>query len=98
MEKILYSLGITRCYEGFRLLMFAVDFASDSNKIVLKEVYAAAALRFGCSWDSVERNIRTAIKCAWRTNPELLRQIAGRKLSAPPTAAKFIDMLIHRQQ
>ena len=47
----------------------------------------------GRKWTAVERNIRTAVQIAWRTNPELLREMAGYPLDGPPTASEFLEIL-----
>ena len=49
--------------------------------------------RCGRKWTAVERNIRTAVQIAWRTNPELLREMAGYPLDGPPTASEFLEIL-----
>ena len=41
----------------------------------------------------MDRNIRTAVQIAWRTNPELLREMAGYPLDGPPTASEFLEIL-----
>ena len=42
---------------------------------------------------AVDQNIRTAVQIAWRTNPELLREMAGYPLDGPPTASEFLEIL-----
>lgn len=70
----------------------AVD-QEDSLEAVTKEIYWEVGSRCGRKWTAVERNIRTAVQIAWRTNPELLREMAGYPLDGPPTASEFLEIL-----
>lgn len=45
--------------------------------LVTKWLYPDVANRYGTSWKSVERNIRTAANVAWESNKEALSEYAG---------------------
>lgn len=96
VQDILRALGITRCYKGFKHTEYAICLAiQDESRLeaITKEIYMETAEHFGCSWTSVERNIRTAVSRAWSVNPELLCQMAGYPLEFEPTSSQFIEMV-----
>ena len=96
IENILNSLNISRRYLGYRLTVYAVTLVLENeNRLlhIVKEVYAPTAKMANCSIYCVERNIRTVIFIAWNNNREFLNEIAGAKLSVPPTVSEFIDIL-----
>ena len=55
--------------------------------------YGRIVMAIQLAVDQEERNIRTAVQIAWRTNPELLREMAGYPLDGPPTASEFLEIL-----
>lgn len=100
MKTIIYNhlhqLGITGNYIGHKQASIAVQLAlEDENRLqsITHEIYEVVAERCGCNVKSVERNIRTVIFRAWRTNREQLIQMAGFPLTAAPTVSQFIDIL-----
>ena len=74
-------------------ILAEADSVEDSLEAVTKEIYWEVGSRCGRKWTAVERNIRTAVQIAWRTNPELLREMAGYPLDGPPTASEFLEIL-----
>ena len=96
IQNALRPLGITRCYKGAKYTSYAIELAIKNDiclEAVVKEIYMETASHFGCKWTAVERDIRTVVLRAWRTNSELLSQMAGYELSAPPAASEFIEIL-----
>ena len=96
VQDILRSLGITRCYKGFKHTEYAVLLAIQNEshlEAVTKEIYMETADHFECNWTAVERNIRTAVAKAWRTNRPLLCEMAGYPLDTEPTASGFIEII-----
>ena len=96
VKDILRSLGITRCYKGFKHTEYAIYLAiQDESRLeaVTKEIYMETADHFECNWTAVERNIRTAVSRAWSVNPDLLCQIASYPLKAEHSASQFIEMV-----
>ena len=74
VQDILRSLGITRCYKGFKHTEYAICLAiQDESRLeaITKEIYMETAEHFECNWTAVERNIRTAVSRAWSVNPAL---------------------------
>ena len=95
VQDILRSLGITRCYKGFKHTEYAICLAiQDESRLeaITKEIYMETAAHFECNWTAVERNIRTAVSRAWSVNPGLLCQMAGYPLESEPTSSQFIEI------
>ncbi len=93
---LLYSLGITANYQGYFFTIYAVELAaSDPSRLVLvtKDLYPAVAARFSSTGSRVERNLRHIAELAWRTNPQLLQEMAGYSLEHRPCASRFIAIL-----
>lgn len=96
VQDILRSLGITRCYKGFKHTEYAICLAiQDESRLeaITKEIYMETAAHFECNWTAVERNIRTAVSRAWSVNPGLLCQMAGYPLESEPTSSQFIEII-----
>lgn len=96
IRRELRALGITRRCRCYGRIVMAIQLAvdqEDSLEAVTKEIYWEVGSRCGRKWTAVERNIRTAVQIAWRTNPELLREMAGYPLDGPPTASEFLEIL-----
>ena len=96
IRRELRALGITRRCRCYGRIVMAIQLAvdqEDSLEAVTKEIYWEVGSRCGRKWTAVVRNIRTAVQIAWRTNPELLREMAGYPLDGPPTASEFLEIL-----
>ena len=96
IHNTLRNLGITKRYKGYDYCVHAVYIAAcNANclKSIVKEIYIETARKYNCSWISVERDIRTVVNKAWKTNPTLLQKIAGFPLSVQPKVSEFIDMV-----
>ena len=98
MTTILETLrpfGITRCYKGFPLTVYAIHLAvmeEDRLEEITEKIYRETADHFGCKWTAVERNLRTVVSRAWQVNPDLLCRMAGYPLTAAPTASEFFQI------
>ena len=95
-ENALHLLGVTRCYKGFKHTAYAISLVVEDESClesVTKRIYEATAAHFGCSWTSVERNIRTATARAWQVNSKLLAEMAGYPLINMPTSSEFIEII-----
>ena len=71
IQKTLRALGIIRNYDGYRLILAAVQLAvedEDRLRLVTKEIYRPASILCCCPLANVERNIRTVIFRAWKVN------------------------------
>ena len=96
IQKTLCALGITRNYDGYRLILAAVQLAvedEDRLRLVTKEIYRPVSILRCCPLANVERNIRTVIFRAWKVTRPLLSQLAGFPLEAPPAVSHFIEMM-----
>lgn len=96
IQDTLRRFGITRCYKGFYHTTYTIYLATNNEErlyAVTKDIYMETAAHFGCSWKSVEHNIRTAVSRAWLIDPELLVRFAGYRLDAKPTASEFIEII-----
>ena len=96
VQDILRSLGITRCYKGFKHTEYAICLAiQDESRLeaITKEIYMETAFHFNCTWTAEERNIRTAVARAWKINHALLCDMAGYPLTCAPTASEFIEII-----
>ena len=73
--SLLHRLGITPNYAGYFQTAQAVELCVEDPErltLVTKLVYAEVGKRYGASWKTVERNIRTVSIIAWeRSLPAL---------------------------
>ena len=65
----------------------------NSLDMVTKWLYPETAKRCGTNWKAVERNIRTAIRCTWKTSRHTLEQMVGHSLDIVPKPAQFLAIL-----
>ena len=96
VSDLLHALGITANYKGFHYSVLAVELASSDPTLLLlvtKALYPRVAARFATTASRVERNIRHTVDLAWRTNPQLLQDLAGYALPRRPCASQFIAIL-----
>lgn len=98
IQKLLYSIGLTENYVGYRQMTVALEIAAqepESLCMVTKWLYPETARRCGTNWKAVERNIRTALRCAWKNSRHTLEQMAGRSFDTMPKPAQFLAILAH---
>lgn len=98
MEQMLYFIGLTPNYKGYRQLVQALQIAAEepgSLELVTKWLYPAVARKCGTNWKAVERNIRTMIQIAWQTTPERLEVLSGYPVKKKPKPAQFLAFLTH---
>ena len=96
IREVLRPLGITRNYRGYPQMILAVTLVlEDEMRLteVKKQIYAAVAKQIHSKPENVERNLRTTISRAWRTNRPLLEQMAKFQMLAPPSTSQFLDIL-----
>ena len=95
-SELLYTLGIGRQYRGHGITLEAVEMVlRDENRLqcVKQGIFVPMGQRRGCDWRTIERNIRTVIRRAWRTSPGLLSEMAVYPLRREPTVTEFLDLL-----
>ena len=98
VQKLLYSIGLTSNYVGYRQMTIALEIAVQEPKSlcqVTKWLYPETARRCGTNWKAVERNIRTALHCIWKTSQHTLEQITGHSFDSAPKPAEFLAILTH---
>lgn len=98
IKKMLYAIGLTENYAGYQQMVVALEIAvqePESLRMVTKWLYPETARRCGTSWKSVERNIRTSLRRAWRNSQHTLEQIAGRTFDTMPKPSQFLAILAH---
>ena len=98
IQQLMYSMGLTANYAGYRQMMIALEIAAqepESLCLVTKWLYPETARRCGTNWKSVERNIRTVLRCAWKNSQHTLEEMAGRTFDTMPKPAQFRAILAH---
>ncbi|MGM9590917.1 MAG: sporulation initiation factor Spo0A C-terminal domain-containing protein [Faecousia sp.] len=96
IQKLLYSIGLTANYVGYRQMTIALEIASQEPESlcqVTKWLYPETARRCGTNWKAVERNIRRALHCTWKTSRHTLEQMAGHSFDSVPKPAQFLAIL-----
>ena len=92
---LLRPFGITKSYAGYPQLIRAVEIIlerPDDIQAVHKQIYAVIAEEHCLHPKSVESNIRTLAKVAWKSDPDRLEQMAGYPLYDRPSALQFIEI------
>lgn len=97
LNETLQSLGISKCYKGYRQLLLSVELAlDDENRLICitENIYHQVADLCCCNYCQVERNIRTVAQRAWDINAERLTEIAGYSLISSPSVSELISILV----
>ena len=95
-SELLYTLSIGRQYLGHSITVQAVEMVlRDENRLlcVKQGIFMPLGQQRGCDWRTIERNIRTVIRRAWRTSPSRLAELAVYPLRREPTVTEFLDIL-----
>lgn len=95
-SSLLYRLGITENYKGFRYAAYAAALCAleqDRLLLVTKLLYPDVARHFGTTWQAVERDLRTVVHIAWTHNPEFLLHLSQSPLNQKPQCAQFLAIL-----
>lgn len=93
---LLHELGVSSKYIGFFYTMDAVMLVIDkpqSVNMITKQLYPEIAQRYGVTWNTVERNIRTIILAVWNKRRAELEHMAGFAFENKPNTAQFISIL-----
>lgn len=96
LEMLLREMGVHRLYKGRYPMIRAVEIVrEDENRLfnVVNEIYKAIGTERGVKWTAIERQMRTVVSVAWKTNSQSLAKIAGYPLIEPPTVSEFIEIL-----
>lgn len=95
-QEILRTLGIGQRFKGHALIVAALNRISTDECSLYSassNLFKPIAAAIPCDVRTIERNIRTAVDHAWRTNPEYLIFLAGYPMSQSPTVLEFLDIL-----
>ena len=90
VHKLLYSIGLTANYVGYRQMTVALKIAAEDPEALCM----VTKRRCGTNWRAVERNIRTAMHCAWNNSQHTLKQMAGYSFDNMPKPAQFLAILV----
>lgn len=97
INETLQSLGISKCYKGYRQLLLSVELALDDETRLLyitEDIYHQVADICNCEQYHIERNIRTVSNHVWKVNSEKLSEMAGYKLVSSPSVSELISILV----
>lgn len=97
IQKHLWRMGIGNRLIGYKMVILAVELGvenEDRLQCAQEFLFKPVAQRLACDYRCVERNIRTVIDCAWRSNPDYLSRLARFQLTQPPTVVQFLDILV----
>ncbi len=99
MQDLLYHLGATHKFKGFRVILMATNMVYHNPEKYMyfrtKVLYPEIARLIGSQPKSVEANMMNLSILIWQKSPDELSAIARRKLTTHPSAAELIDILIH---
>lgn len=96
IHELLLSLGIGRQYSGHSITVQAVQLVIENEDRLLRlkqNIYQPLAAQRSCDWRTIERNIRTVIRRAWKVNPDRLSDLSIYPLDTAPTVTEFLDIL-----
>ena len=97
MRLLLDRLGISVKYNGYHMLIMAIELVRDNEERgsnLSKYVYPEIAAQFGKSVGGVTKSIRRAIQSFWNYgNRALYQQIVGCETVTRPSNAEFINAL-----
>lgn len=96
VEELLRELGVHSLYRGQYSAIRAVGLVcEDKSRLydVVDRIYKVIGDEQGKKWTAIERQIRTVVSVAWRTNSQALANMAGYPLTKPPTVSAFIEIL-----
>ena len=97
INETLQSLGISKCYKGYKQLLLSVELAlNDEDRLmcITESIYHQVADMCNCNHFQVERNIRTVSRRIWKYHSEKLMEIAGYTLNAQPSVSELISILV----
>ncbi|MCI9642863.1 MAG: hypothetical protein HFJ98_08845 [Eubacterium sp.] len=97
LNETLQSLGISKCYKGYRQLYMSVELALDDDsrlECITDCIYNQVADMCNCDCRHIERNIRTVASHAWDVNSKRLTEIAGYTLNSSPSVSELISILV----
>lgn len=95
-EEILEQLNVTRRYTGRPYAATGIELVIEDEGLlrdVTKRLYPQLGEQYHDTWRNIQRNLRTVVDVAYRTNRAYLEYLAHRTLDTCPTPADFIDII-----
>lgn len=99
-HALLTQFGITPNYKGFYFMDSALAHLKTNPEdllLITKSLYPKVAKKHETSVQAVERNLRTVVTVAWKSNPALLQEMAGYPMSGRPSVSKFLGIVLSSQ-
>ena len=96
IHETLYRLGVKATISGFfeaTCAVFLVMQKVNRERFSIMSVYRRTSELYHVEFDSIDPKIRRLIYRIWKSNPELLKRMAGRELTKAPTPREFINIL-----
>lgn len=101
ITKYLLDLGMKANLQGFKYTRVAIMKILDKNSYsmhVTKELYPEVAELLQTKGSNVERSIRHAIHCVYKSNPDnkILKEMLANNNGFCPTNAEFLSFLVEK--
>lgn len=96
IHETLYKLGVKGTISGFfeaTCAVFLVMQRLNRERFSIMSVYRRISELYHVEFDSIDPRIRRLIHRIWKSNPTLLKEMAGRDLEKAPTPREFINIL-----
>ncbi len=97
---LLAKFGITPNYKGFYFMDSALVHLKEHPEdllLITKSLYPKVAKKHETTVQAVERNLRTVVAVAWKSNPVLLQEMAGHPMADRPSVSKFLGIVLSSQ-
>ena len=94
--ETLYRLGIRATMQGFFETSGAVFLVATKSRrewFSITEVYREISALYRTDAADVDPRIRRMIQKMWKSNPELLKRMAGYELEIRPTPREFLEIM-----
>ena len=94
VERLLFQLGISSNYYGYKQLAAALDkILDDLDRLShINRLFQEISEELNTSPTAIRDNIDTLIEASWRKNPDLIRSISNYPLPARPSVKRFREI------
>lgn len=97
IELLLKEAKYPKRYEGYKELVYCLELVlEDENRLCsLVKIYEEIARKYGVTWNSVEKNIRTVNEKAWhRGGKEFINKISGVSYPVVPQTGELLEIFL----
>lgn len=97
IELLLKKAKYSRRYEGYKELSYCLELIlEDENRLCsMMKLYEEIGRKYGVSWNSVEKNIRTVNENAWsRGGKEFINEISRESYSVTPQTGELLEIFL----